>query len=49
LPASETTKQDSVPASHVKHVAPTADPNEFKQLLAEGAAAFEKENLSVDL
>ena len=48
-PASETTEQDSVPDSHVKHVAPTADPDEFKQFLAEGAAAFEKENLSVDL
>ena len=48
-PAWETTEQDPVPDSHVKHVAPTADPNEFKQLLAEGAAAFEKENLSVDL
>lgn len=48
-PAPEATEQDSVPASYVKHVAPTADANEFKQLLAEGAAAFEKENLSVDL
>ena len=48
-PAPEATEQDSVPASYVKHVAPTADADEFKQLLAEGAAAFEKENLSVDL
>lgn len=48
-PAPEATEQDPVPASHVKHVAPTADANEFKQLLAEGVAAFEKENLSVDL
>ena len=48
-PAPEATEHDSVLASHVKHVAPTADPDEFKQLLAEGAAAFEKENLSVDL
>ena len=48
-PASETTELESAPVPFKKHVAPTADPNEFKQLLAEGAAAFEKENLSVDL
>ena len=49
LPAPETTEQESVPVPRTKHVAPTADADEFKQFLAEGAAAFEKENLSVDL
>lgn len=49
LPAPETTEQDSVPVSRIKHVAPTADADEFKQLLAEGVAVFKKENLSVDL
>lgn len=49
LPAQETTEQESVPVSRTKHVSPTADADEFKQLLAEGAATFEKENLSVDL
>ena len=49
LPAPETTEPESVPVPSKKHVAPTADAGEFKQLLAEGAAAFEKENLSVDL
>ena len=49
LPAPETTEPESSSAPFKKHVASTADPDEFKQLLAEGAAAFEKENLSVDL
>ena len=49
LPAPKTTEQESVPVPRTKHVAPTADADEFKQLLAEGAAAFEKVNLSVDL
>lgn len=47
--APETTEPESVPVPFKKYVAPTAAPDEFKQLLAEGAAAFEKENLSVDL
>ena len=49
LPALEPTEQEPVPVPYKKHFAPTADAGEFKQLLAEGAAAFEKENLSVDL
>ena len=49
LPAPETTEPESVPVPSKKHVAPTADAGDFKQLLAEGAAAFEKENLSIDL
>ena len=48
-PEPETTEPESASVPFKKHVAPTADPDEFKQLLAEGAAAFEKENLSVDL
>ena len=48
-PAPETTEPESAPVPFKKHITPTADPDEFKQLLAEGAAAFEKENLSVDL
>ena len=31
-PASETTELESAPVPFKKHVAPTADPNEFKQL-----------------
>jgi len=48
-PTPETTEQEAVPVPRTKHVSPTADADEFKQLLAEGAAAFEKENISVDL
>ena len=48
-PEPEATEPESAPVPFKKHVAPTADPDEFKQLLAEGAAAFEKENISVDL
>lgn len=49
LPVPETMEQESVPVPRTKHVAPTADADEFKQLLAEGVAALDKENLSVDL
>ncbi len=49
LPTHEAAEPKSVPVPCTKHVAPAADASEFKQLLAEGTAAFEKENLSVDL
>ena len=48
-PEPEATEPESAPVPFKKHGAPTADPDESKQRLAEGAAAFEKENISVDL
>ena len=48
-PATEREKEITVPEVRVKNTVPTTNATEFKQLLAEGAAAFEKENLSVDL
>ena len=47
--ASHTTEQKTVPSIRMKRSASEVDAAEFKQLLAEGVAAFEKENLSVDL
>jgi len=42
-------EQNTIPAPRLKRAASTAEAAEFKQLLAEGVTAFEKENLSVDL
>ena len=44
-----TTEQNTVPVPRLKRATSTVDASEFKQLLAEGVTAFEKENLSVDL
>lgn len=48
-PASEPETETTVPAVRVKSAVPTTNAAEFKQLLVEGVAALEKENLSVDL
>ena len=48
-PATETKTEITVSSVRVKVNAPTTNVDEFKQLLAEGVAVFEKENLSVDL
>ena len=42
-------EQNTIPAPRQKRAASTVEAAEFKQLLAEGVTAFEKENLSVDL
>lgn len=48
-PASEPDTEITFPAAQVKNSIPTTNAAEFKQLLVEGVAALEKENLSVDL
>lgn len=49
LPAPDPETEIIVPAVRSKNTVLSTNAAEFKQLLAEGAAAFEKENLSVDL